>query len=167
LRAIPAPENSCDKNGPWVVEFDSMSPTTAPTPSDRGPIGLRLRLRDGLRQALRAKDRVATAAFRSAMAAVENAATVDGPMTATDVVDGAGIAGSVAGAGAGEVARRELSEADIERIVRAEIADRRDAAPDYERAGQADRARRLHDEADALAALFDDRRSGAGGNYDQ
>jgi hypothetical protein len=156
LRADPVGEKSADVFGSSVVESVVMEPHDPPTTSEPEPSGLQRALRDGLRQAMKAKDRVALAAFRSAMAAVENAATVDGPTVATDVVDDAGIAGSVAGVGAGEVARRELTEADVERIVRSEIADRRDAAPDYERAGQVDRARRLHDEADALAALLAD-----------
>jgi uncharacterized protein YqeY len=61
------------------------------------------------------------------------------------------IAGAVAG-GAGEAARRDLSEPETAAIVRAEVADRRSAAADYERAGRPDRAARLTAEADTLAA---------------
>jgi uncharacterized protein YqeY len=58
----------------------------------------------------------------------------------------------VTGFGAGEAPRRELSEGDIAAIVRAEVADRRAAAADYERGGQVDAAARVTAEADVLAA---------------
>jgi uncharacterized protein YqeY len=58
----------------------------------------------------------------------------------------------VTGLGAGEAPRRVLSPAEIAAIVRSEVADRRAAAEDYERAGRVDVAARLKAEADVLAA---------------
>ena len=51
------------------------------------------------------------------------------------------------------LARRK---SDIAAIVRADVADRRVAATDYERAGQVDAAARLTAEADVLAAYLAD-----------
>ena len=59
-------------------------------------------------------------------------------------------AGTVAGVGAAEVERRSLSQAQMEEIVRTEIADRESAATGYERAGQLERAERLRAEAKVL-----------------
>jgi uncharacterized protein len=111
----------------------------------RGRLGL------ALREALRARDRVAASALRSALAAIGNAEAVlppSGPAPAGNLH----IAGAAEGVGAAEAERRSLSEAEIGEIVRAEITERRDAAGQYERAAQADRAERLHREADVLAA---------------
>lgn len=58
------------------------------------------------------------------------------------------------GAGATEVARRALTDAEVEveEIARGEVAERETAADEYERAGRADRAEQLRSEARALAA---------------
>jgi uncharacterized protein YqeY len=45
-----------------------------------------------------------------------------------------------------------LTAAQVEEIVRAEVAEREDAARDYDRAGRPERAERLRDEARALSA---------------
>jgi hypothetical protein len=112
---------------------------------------LRDRLRAALKAAMKARDAVAVAALRSALAAVGNAEAVapaGGPAPLTDGV----IAGAVAGVGATEAARRELTDDEVAAIVRAEVDDRRAAAADYEAAGHPDRAARLSAEADALDA---------------
>jgi uncharacterized protein YqeY len=56
------------------------------------------------------------------------------------------------GAAAVESSRRSLSEAQVEQIVRAEVAERRAAARAYEQAGQPGRAERLRAEADVLGS---------------
>lgn len=61
-----------------------------------------------------------------------------------------GFAGTVAGVGATEVERRSLSQAQMEQIVRTEIADRETAATGYEHAGQLGPAERLRAEAKVL-----------------
>lgn len=67
----------------------------------------------------------------------------------------ADLAGTVAGVGAAEVARRRLSEAQVVAIVRAEVAEREAAARDYERAGHRPQAARLRAEAGVLGAYLD------------
>ena len=57
------------------------------------------------------------------------------------------------GVGAREVPRRELDDAEVERLVRAGVTERRAAARVCEDAGQPDRAEQLRREADALAAV--------------
>ncbi|HKA84176.1 MAG TPA: hypothetical protein VKD21_09960 [Acidimicrobiales bacterium] len=107
------------------------------------------RLRQALPAALKARDQVAVAALRSAVSAIDNAQAVEAPPAPRS---GGVIAGAVTGLGAGDAARRELSEDDIAAIVSYELAERRRAAADYERAGQIDAAARLRAEADVLAA---------------
>jgi uncharacterized protein YqeY len=111
------------------------------------------RLRRALPPALKARDRAAVAALRSALAAIDNAQAVEAPPAPRS---GGVVAGAVTGLGAGDAPRRELSQGDIAAIVRAEVADRRAAAADYERAGQVDAAARLTAEADVLAAHLAD-----------
>jgi uncharacterized protein YqeY len=114
------------------------------------------RLRQALPPALKARDQVAVAALRSAVAAIDNAQAVEGPPIPRT---GGVIAGAVTGLGAGEAPRRHLAESDIAAIVDAEVADRRTAADDYERAGQAAAAARLRAEADVLASHLADVRA--------
>lgn len=117
-------------------------------PPDAGP-ALSARLRRALPVALKARDQAAVAALRSALAAIDNAHAVEAPPAPRT---GGVVAGAVSGLGAGDVPRRQLSDDDIAAIVRAEVADRRTAAEDYERAGQLDAAARLTAEAYVLAA---------------
>ena len=63
-------------------------------------------------------------------------------------------AGAVAGLGAGDTERRSLTQARIEDIVRAEVAERQAAARDYDRAGRADQADRLRREAGVLLSVM-------------
>jgi uncharacterized protein YqeY len=140
---------------------------------------LRDRLRRALPPAMKARDRPAVTALRSALAAIDNAGAVDpthappsdqappdrgpadrGPSVASSAERPQAsaqltFAGTVAGVGATEVERRSLSQAQMEAIVRAEIADRETAAAGYERAGQPDRAERLRAEAEVLLAHLD------------
>ncbi|GIF19570.1 uncharacterized protein YqeY [Actinoplanes tereljensis] len=110
---------------------------------------LRERLRKALPVAMKARDRDATTALRATLAALDNAEAV---------APAEGAQGSLAiealpvGVGATEVARRALTEPEVEQIVRAELAERETAADDYERAGHPDRAEKLRSEARSLAA---------------
>ncbi|MDO5699137.1 MAG: hypothetical protein Q4G51_14315 [Dermatophilus congolensis] len=79
-------------------------------------------LRGELRQAMRARDAVATSAIRSALAALDNAGAVP-----TDVRAGA-VEDSRVGAGSADVARRELSHDEARAIVQREIDERHAAA---------------------------------------
>ena len=107
---------------------------------------LRHRLRQALPAAMKAGDRVAVAALRSTLAAIDNAGAVD---RAPSVDQTLAIERIPVGAGAAEVPRRVLTEAQVEHIVRAE---REAAAREYERAGRSEQAERLRHEAGVLAA---------------
>jgi uncharacterized protein len=153
-------------------------------PDDAGNV--RDRLRRALPAAIKAQDTVAVAALRSALAAIDNAEAVDPDAVVARPVDpetdhpdavvarpvdpetdhasasGGGsypeieIAGTVAGVGAGEVARRPLTAWEIEETIRAEVVERQMVARIYEGAGQLDQAERLRREAQVLNAYLDD-----------
>jgi hypothetical protein len=106
-------------------------------------------LRTALRSAMRSRDPVATAALRSALSALDNATAVP-PAAAPAPPGDRHVAGSAAGLGAAEAARRELTPAEAAAVLRAEIADRRAAAGQYPPGPAADR---LRAEADVLAAF--------------
>ncbi|MCU1644525.1 MAG: hypothetical protein JWN03_4800 [Nocardia sp.] len=128
-----------------IVTVASMIVTTERT---AGPLPLRERLRAALPIAMKARDKSATAALRSALGAIDNAEAVDG----SEVRAGA-IETSAVGLGAAERPRRELGESDIEAIVHTEIDERLTAATEYESlSGGADRAATLRAEAATLAA---------------
>ena len=102
---------------------------------------------------MKARDRVAVAALRSAIAAIENAEAVDLAALATGSL---AIELSPVGVGAAEVERRLLTESEVAAIVRAEVAEREAAAQGYEQAGRLDRADQLRAEAGALTAHLAD-----------
>jgi hypothetical protein len=142
-----------------VAGVDPLRPEAGAGPGT----GLRARLRLALAEALRARDTIAVSALRSALGAIGNAEAVEPGAAAPAGSAGPHVAGAVSGLGAAEVPRRRLSAAQIEQIVRAEAAEREDAAGGYERAGQAGRAGRLRREAQLLlAVLADDDRPGDG-----
>ena len=95
--------------------------------------------------AMKARDRRTVSALRSALAAIDSAEAVE----IHDVRAGA-IEMSPVGPGAAEVARRELTEAEVAAIVRGEVEERRAAAVAYEAAGRGDKTAELTAEADAL-----------------
>ena len=114
-----------------------------------GSVGeCRAALRGALTGAMKRRDRDATNALRSAIGAIDNAEAAD--QSAAPVAQSAVIAGGVAGLGAGEVARLELTLDDAVAIIRAEITERRAAADEYDALGQTDRATALRNEAIAL-----------------
>jgi uncharacterized protein YqeY len=111
------------------------------------------RLRTELRSAMKAKDTVATSALRSVLAAIANAEAVPPvPSDGRPPEGNAHVAGSVAGVGAAEAARRLLTAVEVAAIIAAEVADRRDAAIGYEDSGNGDRAARLRREAEVIEA---------------
>lgn len=114
----------------------------------------RTKLRDALLAARKDRDTTRIAALRSALGAIDNAETPDGvqldaPLSGT-------IAGSVTGLGAAEVARRELSDAQIRDLLRAEVDERLAAAEQAAAGGHADRADILRAEAAVLTASLGD-----------
>ncbi|MGN6033376.1 MAG: glutamyl-tRNA amidotransferase [Thermomicrobiales bacterium] len=113
----------------------------------------RARLRAALTAAMKARDTDAVAALRGAIATIDNAEAVELPDAANAASTGA-IAGAMAGVGSTEVARRDLSSAEVRSLVLAQVADR-DAAAEWSRAhGYPERAARLDREATALRAFL-------------
>jgi uncharacterized protein len=118
---------------------------------------LRARLSTALKAAMRARDQVAIAALRSALAAIGNAEAVPADEHAARVAPGQGgphFAGAAVGLGAGETARRLLSPADLAAIMRTELSDREAAADHYAASGFADQAERLRREASVLESVM-------------
>jgi uncharacterized protein YqeY len=132
-------------------------------PVTTGAESLHERLSRALPVAMKARDRVAVAALRSALAAIANAEAVDPPQPPPPAGlpdhggsgGGPAFAGAVAGLGATEVERRRLSGVQVEEVVRAEVAERETAAAGYERAGQLEHAERLRAEAKVLTSYLD------------
>ena len=96
----------------------------------------------------------AVLALRSALAAIDNAEAIR-PGTAPAAAGSPYVVGAVAGLGAAEIPRRDLSDAEAGEIVRAEVAEREAAAREYERGGQRGYADRLRREAQALTSAVD------------
>jgi len=97
------------------------------------------RLRSALRVALRERNAIAMSALRPTLAALANATAVESVPLAPGADEH--VAGGVAGLGAAEVPRRELTEDEAAAIVRSEIAERTAAADQYGRSPAADRLR--------------------------
>ena len=110
-------------------------------------------MRAALSAAMKQRDKAAVSVLRSALAAVDNAEAVDRPR---DADRGLAIEQAAVGVGVNEVARRSLTAAQIEQIVRGELADRESAAQEYERAGRADRAVELRAGAEVLVRVLSD-----------
>jgi uncharacterized protein len=114
---------------------------------------MRASLRADLKAALKARNRVAITALRSALAAIDNAEAlpVDHPLGNGTGTGNEHVAGSVAGLGAAEAERRHLTEADLRSIVGNEVRERSVAADGYEQVGRHDLAERLRAEAEVLS----------------
>lgn len=116
-------------------------------------MSLHARMRQALPEAMRARDKVAVRALRATLAALDNAEAV--PVGATES-RGLSLEESPVGAGATEVARRELSEAEMADIVRSEIAERLAAVQQLSSPAHRDRATELRAEATVLRRFLDD-----------
>jgi hypothetical protein len=112
---------------------------------------MRTSLRDDLRAALKARDRVAISALRSALAAIDNAEAVPVEHSLGSAAGNEHVAGAATGLGAAEAERRHLTEADLRSIVGNEVRERLAAAEEYEQLGRTDPAERLRAEADVLS----------------
>ncbi|MFC4374803.1 hypothetical protein ACFO5K_11900 [Nocardia halotolerans] len=121
---------------------------TPGTPSPPGT-ALRDRLRAALKTAMKARDRGAVSALRSALSAIDNAEAVDAGQSKAGAVED-----SAVGLGAAEARRRDLTEADIVAVVRREVDERRTAASEYDNLGHVQRRDQLTAEANTLAALL-------------
>jgi uncharacterized protein YqeY len=112
---------------------------------------MRDNLRSDLTAALKARDRVAVAALRSALAAIDNAEAVPVDNLPGSVASSEHVAGAAVGLGAAEAERRHLTDADLRSIVENEVLERSVAAGEYERLGRDDAAERLRAEAEVLS----------------
>lgn len=117
------------------------------TPAD----AFRQRLREALREHLRARRPQAVAAVRGLLAAIDDAEAVD-LAEAPPVQDGV-IAGGNVGLGAGDVPRRLLTEADVHAVLQRELHDRRLARAEYAALGRSREADELALQIEALEAL--------------
>jgi uncharacterized protein YqeY len=118
---------------------------------NRTSSGLRERLRAGLTEAIRGRDRATAGVLRVALGTLENAEAV--PRDA-DADRNLAIGQIPVGAGAAEAPRRELTEAEEAALLAAEVAEREAAAAQYERVGQPARAEQLRAEARVLGAYL-------------
>lgn len=117
-------------------------------------MSLRLRMRQALPEAMRARDKIAVSALRATLAALDNAEAV--PVGEAEL-RGVALEQSPVGAGTTEAARRELSERGVEDVVRAEAAERLEVAAQLTAPAHADRATRLRAEAAVLLRFLDGR----------
>jgi uncharacterized protein len=101
---------------------------------------------------MKAKDPITVGALRCALGVIDNAEAAD--LSGAPAIQHGAIAGGVAGLGAGEVPRREISEGQLLEVVLAEIARWQGAAADYERARCHDQATRLRAEAAVLTRFL-------------
>jgi uncharacterized protein YqeY len=106
---------------------------------------------------MRERDAAAVSALRSALAAISNAEAVPAGDGESPRPSSPHVAGAVAGLGAAEVPRRGLGKDEISGIVRAEVAERLDAAAGFDRSGRAARAAGLRREAEVLTAIIEHR----------
>jgi len=115
-------------------------------------MSLRLRMRQALPEAMRARDKAAVSALRTTLAALDNAEAVPLDETGTH---GPAIEQSPTGAGTTEAPRRELSEHEMAGIVRTEADERLEAAARLTSPTHTARATRLRAEAEVLLHLLD------------
>ncbi|WP_420121076.1 hypothetical protein [Nakamurella sp.] len=115
------------------------------------PDHIRARLRSGLTAAMKARDKEAVAALRTALAAIDDAEAVPVPAPAAGpAATGEYVAGTGVGLGSTEAARRELTLDDLHAVVRGQIDERVAEAATYDGLGRADAADRLRREAALL-----------------
>jgi uncharacterized protein YqeY len=113
---------------------------------------LRERLQTGLIDAMKRRDTVAVRALRAALSAIANAEAVAETIPTSNAHP---IAGSVRGLGAGDTARRELSELEVLDIVDAEIEGRLASAAQYDELDQSAAADRLRAQARVLRSCLE------------
>ena len=126
-----------------------MRCTGSVRPTD--PPSVRAALASAVTRAMKQRDRAALAAYRTALAAIDNAGAVPlGEEHRAGAVELSPI-----GVGRTDAERRSLTEQDMAEIVRLEAQDRL-AAADALATSSADTADRLRREASLLLALLDE-----------
>jgi uncharacterized protein len=116
-------------------------------------MSLRVRMRQALPEAMRARDKAAVSALRATLAALDNAEAVPADAAA---LHGLALEQAPVGVGVTEAARRELSDRDVAGIVRAEATERLDTAAQLTAPAHAERAARLRAGAAVLLGFLDD-----------
>lgn len=111
-------------------------------------------LRESLLAARKARDTTRVAALRCALSAIDNAETPDA-VTLDGRTDGP-VAGALSGLGAGEVARRELTDVEIRDLIQHEIDERLAAADQYTAGGHHPQAADLRSQAEVLTQALGD-----------
>ena len=111
-------------------------------------------LRDALLAARKDRDSTRVSALRSVLSAIDNAETPEGARV--DAPSSGTIAGGVVGLGAAEVARRELTDAQIRELVHAEIDERLTATRDFTVGGRPERAATLRAEVAVRSDVLGD-----------
>jgi uncharacterized protein YqeY len=127
---------------------------TAETWPAGGGAALRAALRQGLTQAMKAREADTVAALRVAIAAIDNAEAVAPPAESAGNSAGATsahIAGARSGLGAGEAAPRTLDGDQARAILAGLLAEQASEADRYDAHGQPEAARRLREQARVLA----------------
>ncbi|HEY1098560.1 MAG TPA: hypothetical protein VGF99_06515, partial [Myxococcota bacterium] len=119
---------------------------------------VKARLRTAIREAMRARDSDLVSVYRDTLAALDNAeapaqSSTPKPAMSSPAVSSA-VAGAVSGVGAGEVARLELSSADVAAVIEREGAERASSATQYEQLGRVAEAAVLRKQIAALSALL-------------
>jgi len=119
---------------------------------ERGPAErLRGRLRRDLTASLKARRSEEVGTIRILIAAIDNAEAAGvRPPTSPTSSGGEDFAGSVSGIGSGDAPRRELDEAELDEILGAEIAERREYEAQYESVGRPDAAARMRVQAELI-----------------
>ncbi|OBB33663.1 glutamyl-tRNA amidotransferase [Mycolicibacterium peregrinum] len=110
------------------------------------------RLRESLLSARKSRDAISVTALRSALSAIDNAETPQADQTDTRI--GGTIAGAVSGVGSTEIARRELSDAEIRGLIQAEVDELLSAASEYIANGHPERASDLQSQAAVLTQVL-------------
>jgi uncharacterized protein len=105
-------------------------------------------LRRGLMSARKARDNPRVVALRSALSAIDNAEVPQVVAAAAYAVGP--FAASPPGVGATEVARLELSDTEIRRLIESEVDERLSAADEFVAAGYHVRAAELRSQAAVL-----------------
>lgn len=113
---------------------------------------LKERLRADLKTAMRERKTGDVAVIRTLIAAVDNAEAVP---TGTDGAATPRSGTRAFGDSSGEVARRELDDAELDKVFAREIETRLAAAEDYAQHGRNDDAARLREEAKVIEGYRD------------
>lgn len=113
-----------------------------PTPPPA--VALTDRMRDDLKAAMRERDQTRVRAIRTAMGAIANA---EAPPIGTDARRSSDepVVGQLV-----EHVRTELTDADLQQILAAEVADRHDTAEQFEAHGRAEEAAQVRAEAEVI-----------------